>query len=174
MEKESKIRFSAEQNAKIILDMTSDFDVSNLGEVSEEELHHTEALPLEINNLSDNEEEEADESETDTEEQTNGSTYNIQGRTYRWREKHHLACPIQVNENSFSLVPDDIARWTSFNYFKQFWDDEITNMLVKQTNLYRVEKSGMNINTDKDGIEKLLAVQMVMSIVKMQRYKMLE
>ena len=47
-------------------------------------------------------------------------------------------------------------------------------MLVKQTNLYRVEKSGMNINTDKDGTEKLLAVQMVMSIVKMQRYKMLE
>ena len=77
MEKRTKIRFSAEQSTQIILDMPSDSDVSNLGEISEEELYHTEALPLEINNVSDNEEEEADESETDTEEQTNGTKYNI-------------------------------------------------------------------------------------------------
>ena len=82
MEKRTKIRFSTEQSTQIILDMPSDSDVSNLGEISEEELYHTEALPLEINNVSDNEEEEADESETDTEEQTNGTKYNIKRRIY--------------------------------------------------------------------------------------------
>ena len=82
MEKRTKITFSAEQSTQIILDMPSDSDMSNLGEISEEELYYTEALPLELNNVSDNEEEEADESETDTEEQTNGTKYNIKRRIY--------------------------------------------------------------------------------------------
>ena len=46
MEKRTKIKFSAEQATQIILDMPSDSDMSHLGEVSEEELHHTEDLPL--------------------------------------------------------------------------------------------------------------------------------
>lgn len=45
-------------------------------------------------------------------------------------------------------------------------------MLVKQTNLYSIEKSEVNINTNKDENEKLLAVQMLMSIVKKPRCKM--
>ena len=88
MRKRTKIRFSVEQATQIILDRPSDPDMTDLGEVSEEEeLHHIEALPFEINSVSDDEEEEVDESETDTEEQTNGTGYNIQGRTYPWRKK---------------------------------------------------------------------------------------
>ena len=68
MRKRNKIRFSLEQATLIILDRPSDSDMSDLGQVSEEELHHTEALPLEINNVSVDEEEEVNESETDTEE----------------------------------------------------------------------------------------------------------
>ena len=45
-------------------------------------------------------------------------------------------------------------------------------MLVKQTNLYSIEKSRVNINTNKDEIENLLAVQMLMSILKMPRCEM--
>ena len=172
MEKRTKSRFSAEQNTPIVLDMPSGSDMSNIGEVLEEKLHHTEALPLEMNNVSDNEEEEADKSETDTEEQTSGTGYNTQGRTYRWRKKHPPTYPTQVYESSFSHVPDNVAQRTPFKYFKQFWDDEITNMLVKQTNFHSVEKSGVNISTDEDGIEKLVAVQMLMSIVTMPRYEM--
>ena len=90
-------------------------------------------------------------------------------RTYRLRKKHPPTCPTQVNEKPFSPVPGDVAQRTPLKYFKQFWDDEITNMLVKQTNLYSVEQSGVNINTNKDEIEKLVAVQMLMSTVKMPR-----
>ena len=117
MEKRTKIRFSAEQAKQIILDMSSDSDMSDLGEVSEEELHHTEALPLEINNVSDAEEEKVDESETDTEKQTNSTGYNIQGRTYRWRKKHLPTCPTQVNENSFSPVPG-VTQMDSIEVFQ--------------------------------------------------------
>ena len=69
MAKRTRIMLSVEQATQIILDMPSGSDMSDVGEVSEEEeLHHTDALPLEINNISDDEEEEVDESETDTEE----------------------------------------------------------------------------------------------------------
>ena len=140
MRKRTKIRFSVEQATQIILNRPSDPNMTDLGEVSEEEeLHHTEALPFEINSVSDDEEEEVDESETDTEEQTNGTGYNIQGRTYPWRKKHPPTCPTGVNENSFSLVPDDVAQWTPLRYFKQFGDDEITDVLVKQTISYSTE-----------------------------------
>ena len=72
----AKIRYSAEQATKIILDMPSDSDMSDLGDISEEDkLHHTETLPLEIINVFDDEEKEVYESKTDTEEQTNGPWY---------------------------------------------------------------------------------------------------
>ena len=67
--------------------------MSDLEEVSENELHDTEALLLEINNVSDDEEEKVDESETDTEEQINGTGYSIQGRTYRWRKNYSCSEP---------------------------------------------------------------------------------
>ena len=63
------------------------------------------------------------------------------------KKKHPPTWPTQVNENSFSPVLDDVAQWIPLKYFKQFWDDEIKNMLVKQTNLYSIEKTGVNINT---------------------------
>ena len=60
----------------------------------------------------------------------------------------------------------------SIEVFQTIWDDEIKNILVKQTNMYSVEQSGVKINTNKDEIEKLLAVEILMSIVKMPRYEM--
>ena len=76
MGKIAKIKFSAEQATKIILVMPSDSDMSDLGDISEEDkLHHTEALPLEIINVFDDEEKEVYASKTDTEEQTNGPWY---------------------------------------------------------------------------------------------------
>ena len=88
---------------------------------------------------------------------------------------------IDGEKNILQLFPLKLMRIHSvlflmmldpLKYFKQFWDDEITNMLVKQTNLYSIEKSRVNINTNKDEIENLLAVQMLMSNLKMPRCEM--
>ena len=59
----------------------------------------------------------------------------------------------QVAQNSFSPVPDDLIKWTSLKYFKQFWSDEITGLLVNQTNLYSAQKTGISINTNNAEIE---------------------
>ena len=89
--------------------------------------------------------------------------YSRQVKTYQWQKKHHPTCPTQVNENLFSHVLHDIAEWTPLNYFKQIWKDEIANVLVKQTN---IENSEVDIYTHKDEIEKLVAVQMLISTIR--------
>lgn len=37
---------------------------------------------------------------------------------------------------------------TPLEYFKLFWDDEITKNLVEQTNIYSIQVSGKCINTN--------------------------
>ena len=94
MDKRTKIRFSAQEATQIILDMLSDSNILDLAEISkEEEIHHTEALSLEVTDVTDDEEEEVDEGKTESEEQTNGTGYNMQGRTYLRRKKHPPTCP---------------------------------------------------------------------------------
>ena len=93
-------------------------------------------------------------------------------RVFRWRKAEPPQFHRDVVEDSFSPVPEDFAKWTPLRFFKQFWDDEIMNMVVIQTNLYSVQKSGSSINTTKEDIEQFIGIQMLMSIVKLPRYEM--
>ena len=88
-------------------------------------------------------------------------------RVYRWGKKESPKTNRLPTETVFIPVPGDIDIWTPVKYFKQFWDDNITEMIIKQTNLYSVENSGATINTNKDKTEKFLGIQMLMSMVKM-------
>ena len=45
-------------------------------------------------------------------------------------------------------------------------------MIVKQTDLYSVDKSCTSINSNKDEIEKFLAIQTLVSIMKVPMYEM--
>lgn len=45
-------------------------------------------------------------------------------------------------------------------------------MIVKQTDLYIVDKSCTSINSNKDEIEKFLAIQTLVSIMKVPMYEM--
>ena len=81
--------------------MPSDSDTSDLGEVSEEEeLHHTDALPLEIKNVSDDGEEEVDESGNDT------ALKNKQMAPYIIYRREH----IDGEKNIPQLVPLKLMR----------------------------------------------------------------
>ena len=81
--------------------MPSDSDTSDLGEVSEEEeLHHTDALPLEIKNVSDDEEEEVDESGNHT------ALKNKQMALYIIYRREH----IDGEKNIPQLVPLKLMR----------------------------------------------------------------
>ena len=86
---------------------------------------------------------------------------------YHWREKESPYLHKQVDQNNFCPVPDDVIYWTSLKFFKQLWNDEITDVLVNQTNLYNVHKTGSSISTSHDEIEQLIGIQMLMFVVKM-------
>ena len=93
-------------------------------------------------------------------------------RVFRWRKAEPPQFRRDVVEDSFSPVPEDFAEWTPLRFFKQFWDDEIMDMVVTQTNLYSVQKSGSIINITKEEIEQFIGIQMLMSIVKLPQYEM--
>ena len=54
-------------------------------------------------------------------------------------------------------------------YFKMFWDDEMTTNLANQTNIYSVQKIRENSSEE---IEKFIGMQMLMSIVSLPSYEM--
>ena len=45
-------------------------------------------------------------------------------------------------------------------------------MIVKQTDLYSVDKSCTSINSNEDEIEKFLAIQTLVSVMKVPMYEM--
>ena len=87
-------------------------------------------------------------------------------RLHRWRIKEPPHLHTQDAQNNFSPVPDDVIQWTLLKYFKQFWSDEITDLLVNQTNLNSVQKTRSSINTNHAEIEQIIGIQMLMSVVK--------
>ena len=47
-----------------------------------------------------------------------------------------------------SYPPSPVKEPTPWQFFKMFFDDELINLLVEQTNLYSVSKSGNSVNTN--------------------------
>lgn len=89
---------------------------------------------------------------------------------YRWRSRKPPVTDAAFSGPEFSLPPDDFEELSPLWYFKQFWDDAMTNQLVEQTNLYSVQKTGKSIHTTMAEIEQLIGMQMQMGIVKMPKY----
>jgi len=52
-------------------------------------------------------------------------------RIYRWRKKEPPISNISSFDN-FTNPPKESTEWTPLRYFKQFWDDSITDMLVSK------------------------------------------
>ena len=66
--------------------------------------------------------------------------------------------------------PDNVDELNALMYFKMFWDDDITQNIAEQTNLYSVQQTGSS-STTKDEIERLLGLQMKINLVEMQNMK---
>ncbi|MCP4481884.1 MAG: hypothetical protein GY817_03580 [bacterium] len=90
--------------------------------------------------------------------------------TFRWRNRKPPAVDSTFTGEDFSLPPENFQELTPLWYFKLFWDDDMTNQLAEQTNLYSVQKTGASVVTTKEEIEMLLGMQMRMGVVKMPRY----
>lgn len=88
-----------------------------------------------------------------------------QKRVYRSRKVKPPVFDTTFHGDQFTLPPTDEA--TIFDYFKIFWDDEITKNLCQQTNLCSVQKSGKCLNTTFQDIEQFISLQMSMSLVSL-------
>ena len=64
-------------------------------------------------------------------------------------------------------LPDDI---NPREYFKKFWLDELTDIVVEQANLYSIQKTGQSVNTNHNEVEQLIGMNMKMEIVHLPSY----
>jgi hypothetical protein len=61
---------------------------------------------------------------------------------------------------------------TPFEYFKQFFDDDIINNLIDQTYRYSTQKNGTSINTNFSEMYNFLGINIISGIVQMPSYRM--
>ena len=61
-------------------------------------------------------------------------------QVYWWRKKEPPVLNL-LEIDPFSQPPENVDKWTPLTYFRKFWNDDITERLVDQTNLYSMEKN---------------------------------
>ncbi len=98
---------------------------------------------------------ESDENNPDEEDIMQGAAKQTtkekkQKRSYRWPHKQPPVINTAFSGEGFSLPPIDFDQLSPLHYFQQLWDDNMTQQLVEQTNLYSVQKAGRNIGTIKN------------------------
>ena len=54
--------------------------------------------------------------------------------------------------------------------FSEFWSDEITELIVEQTNQYSFMTKGKSVNTNVSEIEQYLGIHMMMGIFRLPAY----
>ena len=75
--------------------------------------------------------------------------------------------------DAYEQVEDDIEETKSpLQYFKQFWPDEINDLVVEQSSFYRTQKSGTSINTSTNQMEKFIGMHIKMGVIRLPSYKL--
>ena len=108
------------------------------------------------------------ESESMTENAPEDPASPAKKHIYRWRKRD-----IPLVTSSFHQRQEDITELLSpIQYFKQFWTDELNGLIVDQTNLYSVGKTGNSVNTNRAEIEQFIGMHLRMGIVNLPSYKL--
>ena len=90
----------------------------------------------------------------------------IEARCYRWRHRDIPKCQSEFH----FLEEQDAQEKSPLDYFKLLWTDELTNLVVEQTNLYSTQQSGNCVNTSKDEMEQFIGMHIKMGIVQLPSY----
>ena len=186
MERRKKTRYDVEEAVCFVLDPGSDSELSDLESDEDDDFddrflnrdieEKMESLDsVDEGDSFDNKEEakSQDESDNDGEHEAINNeqkkTNNKQRRTYRWRNREPPVVNDTFSGQAFSLPPESFHELTPMWYFKQFWDEDMMNNLVEQTNLYSVQKTGTTVETTLEEMEQLIGIQMKMALVKMPK-----
>ena len=96
------------------------------------------------------------------------ASHHQKSHVFRWRRKDIPQAQMQFHGD------DDVrelgGEMTPLDYFKLFWTDALTNIVVENTNLYSFQKKGKSINTCKEEIERYLGMHMKMGIINLPLY----
>lgn len=89
---------------------------------------------------------------------------------FRWRKRK----PLVVDSKFLGdpLPPPPEKELTSLEYFKSFFDDDLINHLVEQTNLYSVQQTGNSVNVSKEEMERFIAVYIFAAVVWLPSMRM--
>lgn len=110
-----------------------------------------------------------------TETEHNPSQTPASSSESRWRKREPAIVQSTFLGSSFSEVEDTKSP---FEYFKMFFDDDLVQQIVDQTNLYHTQESlskGLKdtfVVTDKDEMEQLIGILLYMGVYPNPQYRM--
>jgi len=96
---------------------------------------------------------------------------NLRKHKCRWRHVAPPSATVEFTGAEFSVPPDNFDSLSPHDIFSTFWSNEITQLIVEQTNLYSVLKNGQSVKTVIHEMEQFLGMQMMMGIFKLPSYK---
>ena len=96
-------------------------------------------------------------------------TVNSQS-TFRWRKKQ--PCSFDTSFKGEHFPPAPLHPLSPYQYFKIFFDDDLTKHITEQTNLYSVQTSGKSINVTTGEMEQYFSILVRMSIIKLPQVRM--
>ena len=57
-----------------------------------------------------------------------------------------------------------------YQYFLSFFPDSLIDLVFENTNFYSVQKTGENVNTNRQKIKTSIGINMLMGIIKLPQY----
>ena len=88
----------------------------------------------------------------------------------RWGNSRRFTFP--DHECNFQISPPE-PLFSPREYFNKFIGENIIINFVEQTNLYSVQQTDKNVNTNVAEIEQYIGIHLMSSVVKMLSYRLL-
>ena len=142
-------------------DLSSDEDGDDIDYVASDHDSGDDAGNDDNNSNDDNSEENENTTAVDMETQRNR-------KVFRWRKKD-----VSPSDESFTQEKDETEEIKSpLEYFRQFWPDDINELVAQLTNLYSTQKSGTSMNTTKPEMERFIGMHLKMGLIQLPSYKL--
>ncbi|KAL9981764.1 hypothetical protein ACROYT_G010511 [Oculina patagonica] len=140
-------------------DKESDYDEDEVANISGEESDYSSPSEDESGSDSNDDDVVADDDIESIEAEGEAAGSSKSGNTsqnVRWRKRQPVCYDVAFKGEPFP--PPPLEDNTPLQYFKQFFDDDLIDLLVEQTNLYSVQTTGTSICLDHNEMEMYLAI----------------
>lgn len=84
----------------------------------------------------------------------------------KWVCKKTFAGRVNNEDKTFS-PPASLQNKSPLEYFQMFFDDDLIQLMVQETNLYYMQTKGAALNITTDKIRDFIAIQLLSGIVNM-------